>query len=300
MGCTTCHDSHALPAPEKKTSYHRQQCVDCHRKKGCSLALAKRQEKQDNCVACHMPRINSTDISHTAIIDHRILRRPEPAGTHPVPRKLLPGEVPLVYFYKDLIEPDDPDVARDLGIALVGLARFRTPLAEQLGDTALPFLDSALQTGPRDSEALRSKAFILGQRGQHREALDLLDKVLARSPHHEMALEDAANHADLAGQRDRALAYCRRLLAVNPHLTRYRVLHVRLLNLQGDFEKAIAECLEVLQSNPASVQLRSLLVSCYLKSGNRTRAREEFAIIVKLNPPNKDELIRWFAGELRE
>jgi len=56
----------------------------------------------------------------------------------------------------------------------------------------------------------------------------------------------------------------------------------------------------VLQFNPASIQIRSLLVSCCLKSANRARAREEFAVIVKLNPPNKDELILWFEAQLRE
>lgn len=300
MGCSTCHDAHSLPEPAKKTTFYRDRCMSCHRKKDCSLPQPERQKNGDNCVACHMPRTDSTDISHTAISDHRILRRPEKTTVAPVPRKLRLGEVPLVHFHKDDLPANDPEVARDLGLALVELARLPTPLAAQLGDTALPYLDGAISRGPHDAAALLGRAYVLFLHGRHREALQLADKVLARSPNHETALEDAVSYADNAGERERAIEYSTRLIAVNRHLTRYRVSLIRLLTLQGEFDRALADCRETLHSNPASVAVRSLLVTCYLKTGQIERAREEFTTLVKLNPPNKDELIRWFQKQIEQ
>lgn len=298
MGCTTCHDPHSLPDPAKKTAFYRERCMSCHHKRDCSLPHPERQKNGDNCVACHMPRTDSTDISHTSISDHRILRRAEKKTAPPAPRKLGQGEIPLVHFHKGDIPADDPEVARDLGLALVSMASMPTPLAPQLRDTALPYLEGAISRWPHDSEALLGLAYVLSQRGRHREALQLADKVLARSTNHETALEQAVGYADKAGEREKALEYGTRLIAVNPHITRYRVLLIRLLTLQKEFDRAIAECREALHSNPASVAVRSLLVTCYLKTGQMERAREEFAIILKLNPPNKDELKSWFKKQI--
>jgi tetratricopeptide (TPR) repeat protein len=294
MGCSTCHESHGQPPLAANTSYYRQRCLDCHEKKGCSLPEAARRANNDNCVACHMPRTDSTDIAHTAIADHRILRRPDTKRHRPVPRVLKPGEVPLVHFRKDLVVPGDPEVQRDLGLALIEMARMPTPLSEQLGELALTYLEPALLRGPRDAVALRGKAFVLAQQGQHREALRLLEQVLARSPKYEVILADAAEYAEKAGQRQRALDYCRQLIEVNPWITRYRLHHGALLSLNKEYDRAIGECQEALTINPASIPLRSLLVSCWIQSGDKARAKEEFDFLMKLNPPNKAELQRWF------
>jgi tetratricopeptide (TPR) repeat protein len=299
MGCSTCHESHSHPPLAAKTSYYRQRCLDCHQEKGCSLPHEARRANNDNCIGCHMPRTDSTDITHTAIADHRILRQPDTKHRRPVPRVLRPGEVPLVHFHNDLVAPDEREVQRDLGAALVEMARMPTPLAEQLGELALRYLEPALERGPRDAVALRGKAFVLAQQGRHREAVQLLDPVLARSPKYEVILEDAAEYADKAGQREKALDYARRLIAVNPWITRYRLRYAALLNLNKEYDRAVGECQEALTINPASVPLRSLLVSCWIRSGDKTRAKEEFDVIMKLNPPNKAELRQWFEQQMR-
>src|SRR5262249_7721283 len=77
LGCITCHDPHPLPAPNEKGAFYRGRCLSCHKETSCSLSPAARQEKDraDNCVACHLPRTGS-NIAHTAVTDHRIVRRP--------------------------------------------------------------------------------------------------------------------------------------------------------------------------------------------------------------------------------
>jgi hypothetical protein len=299
MGCSTCHDSHSQPSPTTKTAFYRGRCMECHQEKGCSLPVAERRRKDDNCVACHMPRTDSTDIAHTAIADHRILRKPDTTHRQPVPRVLRPGEVPLVHFHKDLVKANDPEVQRDLGVALIEMARMPTPLAEQLGGLALSYLEPALKRGPRDAVALCGKAFVLAQQGRPGEALQLLERVLARSPKHELALSDAVEYAEKAGRRQRALDYSRRLIDVNPWITHYRLRFATLLSLNGQHDRALKECMDTLAFNPGSVHMRSLLVLCLLTSGDKKRAREEFEVLMKLNPSNKAELREWFDRKAR-
>jgi hypothetical protein len=85
LGCISCHDPHALPAEGRKAAYYRERCLACHRTRGCSLSAERRQQgNADDCIACHMPRTPS-DISHTAISDHHIPRRP--TGPPDTPRR---------------------------------------------------------------------------------------------------------------------------------------------------------------------------------------------------------------------
>ena len=125
LGCISCHDPHALPAPDQRVAHYRNSCLQCHQEQSCTLAADKRRQKvpDDSCITCHMPRLDTSDILHTAVTDHRIVRQPQaPARTLPT-RVLRPGEVPLLYFHRDLNDANAPEVQRDLGLALVDLAR---------------------------------------------------------------------------------------------------------------------------------------------------------------------------------
>jgi len=61
------------------------------------MVLEQRESRQrdDSCIACHMPRSGSSDIVHTAVTDHRILRKPETEGASRPPSPLPPGEAPM-------------------------------------------------------------------------------------------------------------------------------------------------------------------------------------------------------------
>src|SRR5262249_40648839 len=144
LGCISCHDPHALPPPDRKVSYYRDRCLTCHKEADCGVTAAVRRAEHpdDNCAACHMPRQSSSDIVHTAITAHPVARRPE----KPVPplRALLPGELPVTHFHRDLLARGDQDaVERDLGIALIHLAQKHPQGAQPLVDAALPKLEAA-------------------------------------------------------------------------------------------------------------------------------------------------------------
>src|SRR5205807_1025335 len=79
LGCATCHDPHEALLPEKRSAHHRQKCLECHKTEHpCSLDRTERLKtsKKDSCIDCHMKRLEETDIAHTAVTDHRILRLP--------------------------------------------------------------------------------------------------------------------------------------------------------------------------------------------------------------------------------
>jgi predicted CXXCH cytochrome family protein len=86
LGCVSCHDPHARVPPDRAAAHYRARCLQCHRDAdgggehrrapGCALPRADRLRRaaEDSCIACHMPRHGASDIPHTAVTDHRILR----------------------------------------------------------------------------------------------------------------------------------------------------------------------------------------------------------------------------------
>lgn len=74
LSCLTCHDPHIQPAGETAITYYRSKCLTCHTDKSCKLPLSGRSP--DNCVGCHMPKRDVTQISHSALSNHRIPARP--------------------------------------------------------------------------------------------------------------------------------------------------------------------------------------------------------------------------------
>ena len=62
-----------------------------------------------------------------------------------------------------------------------------------------------------------------------------------------------------------------------------------------DWRGATDESRAAIRLNPARVQTRQLLVRCELHLKNPEAARKEFQTLLGFDPPNRDELIRWFA-----
>jgi hypothetical protein len=299
LGCISCHDPHAFPAPESKQTYYRTRCLTCHTEASCSLPRAERTTKNgDHCIACHMPRVSSSDVAHTALTDHRIPREPAKAfRSHGKPKRRLAEGVPLVHFHEELVDPADQGVYRDLALALAELAEPLPKNAEKvrLGRLALPWLDQAVQAAPGDVSALQAKGYLLWVLDRKPEALATLETALANAPEQETALLYAAALAAALGRDETALAYWQRLLAVNPWSPHYHHHLAKFFADRRRWREAVAECQAALQLNPVRLDTRMLLVGCYLQSGGHARAREEFQKVLALDPQNETELRRAFA-----
>lgn len=301
LGCTACHDAHSVPTAKEKETYYRDRCLKCHETESCTETLARRhaRTKADNCTVCHMPQ-QDTDISHVALTDHRIRRRPDPHQGPPTEPDPLLAIRSLLPFDHDRVDVSDRELMRDLAIASVVRARSQTAdVRMRVGHDFTPVLAEALRTHPDDLSARESLAVSLAWQGQLGKGLEECEEVLARAPRRELALTDAGVISQQMRMLDRSLAYWQRALAVNPWSTRYRFAVAKLLSLRGDWEQAAAESRRLLAQNGAHIFARLLLMEYYLRNGKKGEARAELGIALALHPPNEAQLRQRFADLLR-
>jgi Flp pilus assembly protein TadD len=62
---------------------------------------------------------------------------------------------------------------------------------------------------------------------------------------------------------------------------------------------AAEQCRETLRLNIASWETRTLLVKSLLRLGEKTKAQKEFENLLDFEPPEAEDLRRWFAEENR-
>jgi tetratricopeptide (TPR) repeat protein len=241
-----------------------------------------------------MPRFPSSNIAHTAVTDHRVPSRPE---AHPAPPQS--GDPSLVNFFQGELAPDDAGAARDLGVALMQLARQPGPERAPLVRQAVPLMEKAVQAFPEDAEAWEAHGLALALQGRDREALASWENALKWAPEREVTLGLAAQALEQQRRPKEALAYARRLVAVNPWNDRARVKVARLLGGQGDWPAALRECEAAVAVNPAGEQARRELIVCCLRTGGRQQAEKQLAILLHVRPHEQEQIRSWFAEQGR-
>lgn len=312
--CTSCHDPHAQPAPDRKVAFYRGRCLTCHGQppapagvaaRGCRVPAAERTAKApgDNCVACHMPRALSSNASHLSVTDHRVLRRPDRPS--PDPRSAPAGDEPLVPFHRHLLAPDDEARTRDLGIALAELAMATegpqtAPARDFLTRRALPMLDRSAARAPDDVPALEALGYALHVRGQPAEALRVMADALARAPDRESALTWAARIAEKADQLELAERYARRLVEKYPHYSDHHHRLAVILMKRHNGPGAVDAARAAVAANPFSAEARAVLIGAYLETGDRSAARAEFDRLGVIHPDHRDRIRAWFEERVGE
>ncbi len=295
MGCVTCHDPHYLPPREERPAWYRQRCLNCHVDQGCSAPAAERRatRPEDNCIACHMP-VNEANIAHTAFSDHRVLRKPS-AEASPTPRRLPPGELPLVPFR----EPTDPrrqaGFRRDLGVALMMMSENHPErLQQELARAALPLLAEVPIVETTDLVAWEAKANALWQLGRHDDAAEEFAALLEQAPRRETALASAASLATETGRWRAARRYWEQAVQINPYRWRYRLGLATAHARQSDWHSAWYECRAGLRLHPFSPELRQLAITCQLALGNKDGARRDLEVLIALEPDAAERHRQWF------
>jgi hypothetical protein len=297
MACTACHDPHSVLAPDKRDAFYRDRCQKCHAEKPCALPVTVRREKNpaDSCIACHMPKAASANVSHAALSDHRILRDP----SKPPPDQIaLPTEGAPLREFQEAQHPHDPERSRDLGVALIRMARrVEQPQARRgAAEMALPLLESALAKSPSDPDAQESESFALDALGNHKVALSHVEKLLEQFPRRELALLDAAQFATAGGRAEAAVAYWKRILNVNPWQPSDALRLAKFQTLRRDWRGAVEACRATLRLDPTSTEARRLLIRCHVELHDETAARAEYESLCRLKPGEREELQRWFDG----
>jgi predicted CXXCH cytochrome family protein len=301
LGCTSCHDPHAKPAPAAAAAFYRGRCLTCHERRPCGLPEPerRRQHADDSCVACHMPRYGAADIPHTAATDHRVPRNAASktgAGTDALSRQ---DQLPLVSFYRGREGVDDAEDDRSRAVALERLALGGDGAADRALRHVLPVLESACGRDPDDFPAGEARGYALALQERPAEALAAFEAVLARAPGRELALVGAATAAESLRRTDAALAYWRRAAVANPWASGYRHSLTLLLVKKGMWDEARPECEAWLRLDPLNAEARAARLTCLLAAGDKAEARAEFARIEALAPPNLPELRIRFEKKLR-
>jgi predicted CXXCH cytochrome family protein len=234
MSCTSCHDPHSEPSPENKVAYYRKKCLSCH---GASFA-EKHHPNQADCAGCHMPASRSTDVAHTQVTDHRILRRHlgfdgvlQSAGDPelvPFPRseqvdlrdrtlawQMLAqkgdaearGKAERLLRQAVMNYPDDPAVLAELGYVEQQHGRI---------DSARALYQRAITRDPDTLDVAIDLAVLEASSGHLGAAVKLWQSVFARAPYRSNVGLNLAEAFCKSGQYDSARSYLLRVLEFDP------------------------------------------------------------------------------------
>ncbi len=278
--CTSCHDPHQSPEPTLAVSYYNQKCIDCHANQGCSAPIEKRQEKDDSCIACHMPQSASSNIPHTSLTDHRILRDPsavEAKGNFSV------SEIPLVAYSQ--VSLGDDDIERDLGIALSRFAGRQAPnslFRKEALEKARAKLTKSLEKWRDDTDGWLALSETERLSGDMAAALTAAQNGLISAKSSEMLWAQVAMLADATNQPDLAFEALSQLLSRVPHSHEYLAKRMLTGVVLGNWDQAEADCRELLRINPVFPSAHLVLGMSLYGNGNKAEGRRQVEIASEL------------------
>jgi tetratricopeptide (TPR) repeat protein len=199
-----------------------------------------------------MPASPSTDVAHTEVTDHRILRRPQispqllqgPEDTSSLPH--------LVPFPDTKTEPDPRDLALAWGSVVEGGMSVAEPQAREL-------LLKAVKQSPNDPALLSALAYDEQRRGSTGHARELYQKALAQDD----TLVDAATNLGVieaqAGDLQGAVRLWQHAFERAPARSSIGINLARAYCAAGNFDEARAYTRRVLEFNPDLASARKLL-----------------------------------------
>jgi tetratricopeptide (TPR) repeat protein len=200
-------------------------------------------------------------------------------------------------FYPEQRDPDDPDMNRDMGIALVELLGQGAGDQEKLAPQVVAMLERALRNDPEDVDAWEAKGQVLMLMKSQSAALATFETVLSKAPNREVSLSSAAMLCQDLNQMEPAIGYWLRAVEANPWAYMYRRNLCVLLAHKEAWDDVRPHCQAWVRLAPADVAARKLWVTCLLKEGKQEEARTEFEKIERMKPPNLREMQDWFAEQ---
>jgi tetratricopeptide (TPR) repeat protein len=136
--------------------------------------------------------------------------------------------------------------------------------------------------------------------GRAHEALAAFESALSHAPERETSLFLAATLALRMKRHDAARAYADRAIRVNLWRWQYHQILADVDAQSENWRAAIEECQKVLALDAANLATRRLLVTSHLRTGDRASAQAEFAVLLPMMPPDRQESVRrWFEREAR-
>ena len=198
-----------------------------------------------------MPASPSSDVAHTQVTDHRILRRPPSASDPQVLTNSLPSLAPFPPREDSLSE------LRDLALAWQSIVDSGMTLAQPQAER---LLRAAVAQSPSDPALLSALAYAVEKRGDDNQALTLYKKVLDLDP---VSVEAATNLGVLEAKEGR-VAEAVQLWQSAFHRAPGKSeigMNLALVSCQsGKIDAARDYVLHVLQFNPDLGSAKKLLI----------------------------------------
>lgn len=293
--CTTCHDPHQKFSPEEAERKYLQDCKTCHSERGCSASQEVRAKQDDHCVRCHMPTNTNTNIAHTSLTDHRILR--DPSESVAVSNELGDVSVLVPYFQSELLS--EQERGRNLGIALSKFAEkmpATLPLKQRTVTMARELLGASLQEWRDDTEGWLALSSLEMGSGNGAGAIQALQSAMRSNPKDENVLSMLAFMAESTGRMELAFGALSDLVAFNPSSQDYRLKRMVMFMSAGDFYQAEAESRELLRMNPLQPTARLVLGICLYGGGDKKGGRKEVdtALSLATSAQQRAAIQGWF------
>lgn len=270
LGCSSCHDPHAVVDEPMRASFYEQRCQSCHEKRGCRLSLEERTKSTagTSCIGCHMPRFNASDIPHTAQTDHRILRDPKSPQSH----RSDPDDRSLSIFDEETTRV--PEIERLRAKALLQLAesqRARDPaLAQQCRQKFL----QALETFPDDSDVLAGLGAVSVVLQEPQAAEKYWQKALAAHPDDEKVVLQLAQFYHWKKNTTQANVFLKKSLAQNSWNVELWGRYAQVLADSGDWPSAMEAAEKGLAVDPSFVPLHRWIANAYRLRGDNAKAEQ--------------------------
>ena len=236
MSCMSCHDPHWVPSMEEAPAYFRGKCLACHLQQTSSRGLKHHLAKYNDCRGCHMPKMSVLTIGHTALTDHRILRKPPRHAPEAEP------DAKLVQFGAK--ESDQ----RGLALAYAEMAL--QPGHASYANEAFRLLSEVLPHYPNDAGVLTRLGFFHQGKGDLDRATALYESALRSDSHSVVALVNLGVIYARRNRMDEAVALWRQALATNPGLSEAGIDLAQAVWARGEKKEARQVLEKVLRFNP--------------------------------------------------
>ena len=253
LSCLTCHDPHRQPDATAAPSFYRSRCFTCHTGRDCTESATARAANADNCIACHMPKRDVEKISHSALTNHRIPRRPDAIASNVnLPEAEEPDLPGLLLLDKSDEHVALPFVTR---LAAYGELAGRSPA---LLSEYLSLLDRAAKVAPDNPVVLAA----LGRRSlldKRPDALTYLIRAVDRGSASVTTLIDLSEALDQAGRTTESASALEKALDLFPYSKDVRkrlILHYIQLARYPDARSAMVK---YIAEFPEDDFMRSLL-----------------------------------------
>jgi tetratricopeptide (TPR) repeat protein len=233
-----------------------------------------------------MPQKDSSNIVHTAITDHRIMKRPDDG--RPRSQILLSGQFPIVLYRAGPHAPPPEERERDWAIALGFEIGRGSPggSSERWSLTKAKF-DSALERWPGDAPVWGALAEAYRGRSETTRALEAAKNAAGLCPDGETYLMGLAVVAQTAGEHELSIATANKLIDMNPLNPDHLLLRGTANASLKQWRAVEADARAALAIHPLEPRAHLLLGLALNGSGNQAKGQDELEVALKLAPSSQ-------------